>query len=177
MTLARRGSLLAIVLVTLGAILIVLLASLIVLYPSRPPESTLSYDRQAETGKLGLYCWGEDRLLGSIGDACSSMAPAGSSTAGNVPPFTGEALEVPGGSRLVFEHGGEKPLTVVSARSFAFEEGGLCVPVLTISLPAFPEGNRAEIPFDLSPGEYGISVHVSSPEGHAYYGFNIIVVE
>ncbi len=162
--LARRGSLLAIVLVALRAILVILLASLIVVYSSRPPESTLSYDGQAEIGKLGLYRWGEDRSLGPIGNACSSTAPAGSSTAGNVPPFTAEVLEIPDGSRLVFEHGGEEPLTEVSARSFAFEKGGLRVPVLTISLSGSPEGNRAEIPVDLPPGEYGISVHVSSPE-------------
>ncbi len=132
MALARRGSLLAIVVVALRAILVVLLASLIILYHSRPPESTLSYDGQAETGQLGLYRWGEDRLLGAIDNACSSTAPAGSSTAGNVPPFTGEVLEIPEGSRLVFEHRGEEPLTEVSARSFAFEEGGLrafrCLP-------------------------------------------------
>lgn len=132
----------------------------------KPPDSTLSYDGQTQTGRLGSYCWQS---------ACALMIGI---------PIPDEMLTVPAGASLVFAYGGVKPLTEVQAVAHLLSDGEF-VPAASgrwlrprqpgIALPAHLAGQQVALTATLPAGDYVILVRIFGPEGDASYGFHLVI--
>ncbi len=122
----------------------------------KPPDGTLAFESQRETGKLGGYCW----------DGVCTEATF------EVPP-EGEALSVPSGSNLLFEYGDTPPPSKVQAKAYALvrgkaERAGEALRVTRV-------GAKTRIPAEVPRGQYVVELFVKVPRGSVFYYFRIVV--
>ncbi len=121
-----------------------------------PPNATIAFRDQRETGELGGYCWA---------GACTEATLV-------VPP-EGEALDVPSGSELLFEYGGDRPPSKVEARGYPLVHGK--VDRNARRLRVTHPGARTRVSVELPHGEYAVELLVRVPEGSAFYYFRAAV--
>jgi len=147
---------------------------------SEPPESTLTLGEHTRIGALGSYCWGS---ASGTTDAVAVCADA----AGIPVPPEDEALTVPRGWVLVFDHGGSARPASVSAAAYPLGRcnvlrgppgGRFLSPTerRPENLRVSRLGERAQMPVGLLEGEYVVEVSVRVPEGDAAYYFRIVMV-
>ncbi len=147
---------------------------------SEPPESTLAYAGRTVTGEIGSYCWS------------SAGSPYTCADAAGIPVAPEQqTLTVPAGSVLVFDSGRGRRPDSVEARAYPLEQEQrwqagadgtrLMNPKVGRSTLAAEglgvrrEGDRTDIPAELSPGEYAVKVSVRVPKGDASYYFRVAV--
>lgn len=86
-------------------------------------------------------------------------------------PVPSDAIPVPEGATMVFEYGGEnaKGFPYCELSSMENNRGG--------ALPCQWKGESLEIPANLPPGEYGMSVSITheDDDGADFYGFHLLV--
>ncbi len=121
-----------------------------------PPNGTLVFGDQRETGELGGYC-------------CDGVCTEATF---EEPPGT-EALAVPGGSDLLFEYGGTSPPSKVQARAYALVRGK--VERAGEALRVTRAGAQTRIPLEVSPGEYVVELFIRVQGGSVFYYFRVVV--
>jgi predicted small lipoprotein YifL len=122
----------------------------------KPPNGTLAFESQRETGKLGGYCWD-----GVCTEATFEVPPGG------------EALSVPSGSNLLFEYSGTPPPSKVQAKAYALvrgkaERAGEALRVTRV-------GAKTRIPAEVPRGQSVVELFVKVPGGSMFYYFRIVV--
>jgi Bacterial Ig-like domain (group 3) len=140
-----------------------------------PPDSTLSYGgREVRVSVSASYCWSS---------AEGSFCADGVST---IPPRK-QTLHVPSGSKMVFRYEAPRPPKKVSVSAASFDEGlFMGEPAGSHrSLKAYGSGVEKKvkwqtsfvwtIPAELPPGEYGVYVYVTDPQGDPHYVFRVMV--
>ena len=144
-------------------------------YLGSPPDSTLSYGgKEVRVSVSASYCWST---------RTSAMCLDGVAT---IPPRK-QTLHVPSGSEMVFRYEAPRPPNKVSVSAASFDEKGpFGEPVGSErSLKAHGSGVEKKakgqtsflwtIPAKLPPGEYGVYVYVTDPQGDPYYLFRVMV--
>jgi hypothetical protein len=127
---------------------------------SGPPHSTLTYGGQAARSPTSApYCWG--------------MCADGKWT---VPPRR-QPLYVPSGSEMVFRYEAPRPPKKVSVSAKSFDEKDMFGAPVGSPRRLYAHGSGVErtIPAELPPGEYGLYVYVTAPQGDPYYVFRVVV--
>jgi hypothetical protein len=127
---------------------------------SGPPHSTLTYGGQAARSPTSApYCWG--------------MCADGKWT---VPPRR-QPLYVPSGSEMVFRYEAPRPPKkgerfgeIFRREGYVWRTSGFAPPTLR---PRFWSGK--DYPCRVPPGEYGLYVYVTAPQGDPYYVFRVVV--
>lgn len=130
-----------------------------------PPRSTLSFNREAQIGGIGSFCWEQ---------TCADMVGI---------PVPNDSLTVPAGSRLIFDFSGSETLIDIHTAARPLQGrliDGAGVQFLQsaggeVALPTTSSGNETGISADLEPGEYSVTVSISIADGDALYGFHVIV--
>jgi hypothetical protein len=128
---------------------------------SGPPDSTLSYGgREVRVSVSASYCWG-----GGCFDGVETIPPRN------------KTLYVPSGSEMVFRYEAPRPPKKVSVSAASFDERGpFGEPTGSGgSLKAHGSGMERTIPAELPPGEYGVRVYVTDPQGDPHYLFRVMV--
>jgi hypothetical protein len=130
-----------------------------------PPDSTLSYGGNVVRVSVSAsFCWGT---------AEGGMCADGVAT---IPPRK-KTLYVPSGSEMVFRYEAPRPPKKVRVSAASFDERGpFGEPAGSRrSLKAHGSGVERTIPVELPPGEYGVYVYVTDPQGDPYYLFRVMV--
>jgi hypothetical protein len=130
-----------------------------------PPDSTLSYGGNVVRVSVSAsYCWST-----ANGGGCFD----GVST---IPPRK-QTLYVRSGSEMVFRYKAPRPPNKVSVSAASFDrKGPFGEPSGSRrSLKAHGSGVERTIPAELPPGEYGVYVYVTDPQGDPYYLFRVMV--
>jgi len=130
-----------------------------------PPDSTLSYGgREVRVSVSASYCWGTSET-----SMCADGVPT-------IPPRK-QTLYVPSGSKMVFRYEAPRPPKKVSISAASFDEKGpFGEPQGSRrSLKAYGSGVERTIRAELPPGEYGVYVNVTDPQGDIYYLFRVMV--
>jgi hypothetical protein len=140
-------------------------------YLRSPPDSTLSYGGNVVRVSVSAsYCW-----MGGCIDGIPTVPP---------PKKT---LHVPSGSEMVFRYEAPRPPNKVSVSAASFDDKGFYgVPRGSPrSVKAHGSGVEGKakgqtsflwtIPAELPPGEYGVYVHVTDPQGDPNYLFRVMV--
>jgi hypothetical protein len=130
-----------------------------------PPDSTLSYGGNVVRVSVSAsYCWST---------AEGAMCADGVAT---IPPRK-QTLYVPSGSEMVFRYEAPRPPKKVSVSAASFDRTDMFGGPRGSrrSLKAHGSGVERTIPAELPPGEYGVYVYVTDPQGDPYYLFRVMV--
>ena len=130
-----------------------------------PPDSTLSYGGNVVRVSVSAsFCWSTPE-----GGGCFDGVAT-------IPPRK-QTLHVPSGSEMVFRYEAPRPPNKVRVSAASFDEKGpFGEPAGSPrSLKAHGSGVERTIPAELPPGEYGVYVYVTDPQGDPYYLFRVMV--
>jgi hypothetical protein len=140
-----------------------------------PPDSTLSFGgNEVRVSVSASYCWST-----ANGGGCFD----GVST---IPPRK-QTLHVPSGSEMVFRYEAPRPPKKVSVSAASFDEGWFMGEPAGSHRSLKAHGSGVEkkakgqtsflwtIPAELPPGEYGVYVYVTDPQGDPHYVFRVMV--
>jgi hypothetical protein len=140
-----------------------------------PPDSTLSYGGNVERVSVSAsFCWSSAEGGGCF-DGVSTIPPRN------------KTLYVPSGSEMVFRYEAPRPPKKVSVSAVSFDEGWFMGEPSGSHRSLKAHGSGVEkkakgqtsflwtIPAELPPGEYGVRVYVTDPQGDPHYVFRVMV--
>jgi hypothetical protein len=130
-----------------------------------PPDSTLSYGGNVVRVSVSAsFCWSTGKGSGCF-DGIATIPPRK------------QKLYVPSGSEMLFRYEAPRPPNKVSVSAASFDnKGPFGEPMGSPrSLKAHGSGVERTIPAELPPGEYGVYVYVTDPQGDPYYLFRVMV--
>ena len=130
-----------------------------------PPDSTLSFGgKEVRASVSASFCWSTATTMGCFDGVAT------------IPPRK-QTLYVPSGSEMVFRYEAPRPPNKVSVSAASFDDKGPFGEPMGSrrSLKAHGSGVERTIPAELPPGEYGVYVYVTDPQGDPYYLFRVMV--